>query len=193
MRTNTPTGRVLVPLDGSELAEAILPLLERTHHLWGSEAVLIRSVTMDAAASSPAEETEAGDYLATQARRWERAGLRVRCEGWHGDPSQAIVNAAVRVSTHGWGGPDRLRFGSVAGSVVRTARIPVLLVRREMRWPVDRPPRILVPLGLVHPVGGDPHRRRPAPTASPGRGRAASRPRCSAPRRRRCSLPPDPC
>jgi len=54
MRTNTPTGRVLVPLDGSELAEAILPLLERTHHPWGSEAVLIRSVTMDAAASSPA-------------------------------------------------------------------------------------------------------------------------------------------
>ena len=99
MRSNTPTGRVLVPLDGSEFAEAILPLLERAHHPWGSEVVLIRSVTMDAAASSPAAETEAGDYLATQAGRLERAGLRVRCEGWRGDPSQAIVNAAVRVSS----------------------------------------------------------------------------------------------
>jgi nucleotide-binding universal stress UspA family protein len=142
----------LVPLDGSELAEAILPLLESPQHLWGSEVVLIRSVTVDAP-TNPSAETEAGDYLATQARRLERTGLRVRCEVWHGDPSQAILNAAARgrvgliaMTTHGWRGVDRLRFGSVAESVVRKARVPVLLVRGQMRWPADRPPRILVPL-----------------------------------------------
>jgi nucleotide-binding universal stress UspA family protein len=152
MPTNKSTGRVLVPLDGSELAEAILPLLEGPQHPWGAEVLLIRSVTTDAP-SNPSAETEAGDYLATQARRLERAGLRVRCEVWHGDPSQAIVNAAVRgrvgliaMTTHGWRGLDRLRFGSVAESVVRKARVPVLLVREQVRWPTDRPPRILVPL-----------------------------------------------
>jgi nucleotide-binding universal stress UspA family protein len=72
---------------------------------------------------------------------------------WHGDPSQTIVNAADRglvdliaMTTHGWRGLDRLRFGSVAESVVRKARVPVLLVRGQLRWPADRPPRILVPL-----------------------------------------------
>lgn len=152
MRTTTPIDRVLVPLDGSELAEAILPLIEASQHPWGFEVLVVRSLTTDAAPDGAAE-AEAGDYLATQARRLEHAGLRVRCEVWHGDPSQAIVNAAVRgrvsliaMTTHGWRGLDRLRFGSVAESVVRTAPVPVLLVRGEMRWPIDRPPRILVPL-----------------------------------------------
>lgn len=71
MPTNPPAGRVLVPLDGSELAEATLPLLEHPQHPWGTEVVLLRPVTVDAT-TSPSVETEAGDYLATQARRLER-------------------------------------------------------------------------------------------------------------------------
>jgi nucleotide-binding universal stress UspA family protein len=152
MPPNISTGRVLVPLDGSELAEAVLPLLEGGGFPWGSEVLLARSVATSPPAESSAE-MEAGNYLAVQARRLERAGLRVRCEVWHGDPSQTIVNAAVRsrvgliaMTTHGWRGLDRLRFGSVAESVVRAARVPVLLVRGQLRWPADRPPRILVPL-----------------------------------------------
>jgi nucleotide-binding universal stress UspA family protein len=152
MPTNAPAGRVLVPLDGSERAEAILPWLEHPQHPWGTEVVLIRSVTVDAATNF-STETEAGDYLATQARRLERAGLRVRCEVWHGTPTQAILNAAARrrvgliaMTTHGRRGLDRLRFGSIAESVVRKARVPVLLVRGQMRWPTDRSLRTLVPL-----------------------------------------------
>jgi len=145
------TGRVLVPLDGSELAEAILPLLGTSAHPWGSEVLLVRSLTTESPAG-PGEK-EAGDYLAARAHTLERAGLRVRCEVWHGDPGQMILNAADRgrvgliaMTTHGWRGLDRLRFGSVAESVVRKARVPVLLVRGRLRWPADRPPRILVPL-----------------------------------------------
>lgn len=149
---NAPADRVLVPLDGSELAEAILPLLEAGDRRWGAEVLLVRSLVVGAS-PEPSAETEAGDYLARQARRLERAGLRVRCEVWHGEPSQTIVNAAARgrvgliaMTTHGWRGLDRLRFGSVAESVVRNTRVPVLLVRGHVRWPADRPPRILVPL-----------------------------------------------
>ena len=151
MPSTAMTGRVLVPLDGSELAEAILPLLGTSEHPWGSEVLLVRSLTTE---SPPGPgEKEAGDYLAAQAHMLERAGLRVRCEVWHGDPGHMILNAADRgrvgliaMTTHGWRGLDRLRFGSVAESVVRKARVPVLLVRGRLRWPADRPPRILVPL-----------------------------------------------
>ena len=152
MPPSATTGRVLVPLDGSELAEAILPLLGAGEHPWGSEVLLVRSLTPESPAGSSAER-EAGEYLAAQAHMLERSGLRVRSEVWHGDPSQMIVNAAdlgrvglIAMTTHGWRGLDRLRFGSVAESVVRKVRVPVLLVRGQLRWPADRPPRILVPL-----------------------------------------------
>jgi nucleotide-binding universal stress UspA family protein len=152
MLPKATTRRVLVPLDGSDLAEAILPLLEIGEHTWGSEVLLVRSLTCDSA-DQPSAEREAGLYLAAQARGLERAGLRVRCEVWYGDPSQMILNAADRgrvaliaMATHGWRGLDRLRFGSVAESVVRKAPVPVLLIRGRLRWPADRPPRILVPL-----------------------------------------------
>jgi nucleotide-binding universal stress UspA family protein len=152
MPPNATTGRVLVPLDGSELAEAILPLLGAGEHPWGSEVLLVRSLTPESPAG-PSAEGEAVAYLAAQAHMLERAGLRVRYEVWHGDPSQTIINAADRgragliaMTTHGWRGLDRLRFGSVAESVVRKARVPVLLVRGQLRWPADRSPRILVPL-----------------------------------------------
>lgn len=152
MPPNVTSGRVLVPLDGSGLAEAILPLLGAGEHPWGSEVLLVRSLTPESPAR-PSAEREAVAYLAAQAHTLERAGLRVRYEVWHGDPSQTIVNAADRgrvgliaMTTHGWRGLDRLRFGSVGESVVRRARVPVLLVRGHLRWPADRPPRILVPL-----------------------------------------------
>jgi nucleotide-binding universal stress UspA family protein len=152
MPPNATNGRVLVPLDGSQLAEAILPVLGADGHPWGSEVLLVRSLTPESPAG-PSAEREAGAYLAAQAHLLERAGLRVRCEVWHGDPSQTIVNAADRglvdliaMTTHGWRGLDRLRFGSVAESVVRKTRVPALLVRGQLRWPADRSPRILVPL-----------------------------------------------
>lgn len=153
MRTpNTFTDRILVPLDGAELSEAILPLMEKGEHPWGVEVLLVRTLAQESPAE-PSAEGEALAYLAARARRLERVGLRVHCEVWHGDPSQTIVNAAVRervgliaMTTHGRRGLDRLRFGSVAESVVRKAPVPILLVRGHVRWPTDRPPRILVPL-----------------------------------------------
>lgn len=151
MPASAKTGRILVPLDGSELAEAILPLLGVGEHPWGSEVLLVRSLTQ--ASLEPSAESEAIAYLTDRARVLEGAGLRVRCEVWHGDADQMIANAADRgrvgliaMTTHGWRGLNRLRFGSVAESVVRRARVPVLLVRGHLRWASDRPPRILVPL-----------------------------------------------
>jgi nucleotide-binding universal stress UspA family protein len=126
--------------------------MEGAEPAWGAEVLLLRTLGPESPARQSAEE-ESIAYLAARASALERAGLRVRCEVWHGDPSQTIVNAAVRgrvsliaMTTHGRRGWDRLRFGSVAESVVGKAPVPVLLVRGLVRWPTDRPPRILVPL-----------------------------------------------
>jgi nucleotide-binding universal stress UspA family protein len=149
---STLTDRILVPLDGSELSEAILPLVGGSKPAWAVDVLLIRTLGPEAPAG-PSAESEAQAYLATRARTLEGAGLRVRCEVWHGDPAQTIVNAGVRagvslvaMTTHGRRGLDRLRFGSVAETVVRKASVPVLLVRGQVRWPGHRPPRILVPV-----------------------------------------------
>jgi nucleotide-binding universal stress UspA family protein len=50
------------------------------------------------------------------------------------------------MSTHGRSGLDRLRFGSIAESVVRRAPVPVLLVRGVAAWGRGGISRILVPL-----------------------------------------------
>jgi nucleotide-binding universal stress UspA family protein len=72
------------------------------------------------------------------AARLQRAGLTAEGRGISGRPAPAIVAAADEVdcdlivmSTHGRAGPVRSVLGSVADEVVRTARRPVLLVRRE--------------------------------------------------------------
>jgi nucleotide-binding universal stress UspA family protein len=129
------TDRILVPLDGSTLSESILPLIGSGEHAWGTEVLLVRTLGPESAPWSTAEQ-ETLAYLATQARALERAGLRVRCEVWYGDPSQTIVNAAMRgrvsliaMTTHGRRGLDRLHFGSADDHASRLAR-----AHRVIRW-----------------------------------------------------------
>jgi nucleotide-binding universal stress UspA family protein len=78
--------------------------------------------------------------LAAQARRLEACGLHVRTMLARGWPAEAILRAAVQeqaalivMATHGRGGLQRLRLGSVALQVVQDVAVPVLLVRRSER------------------------------------------------------------
>ena len=78
--------------------------------------------------------------LAGQARRLEASGLHVRTMLARGWPAEAILRAAAQehadlivMATHGRGGLQRLRLGSVALQVVQAAVVPVLLVRRSER------------------------------------------------------------
>ena len=78
--------------------------------------------------------------LAAQARRLEASGLHVRTMLARGWPAEAILRAAAQeqadlivMATHGRGGLQRLRVGSVALQVVQAAALPVLLVRRSER------------------------------------------------------------
>jgi nucleotide-binding universal stress UspA family protein len=146
--------RVLIPLDGSELAETIVPFAEKVAGPLDAEVVLLRVVEPvapgEAMASAgllppdtlPLREAEAGEYLAAVVHRLGAKGLRVRSVVRVGFPATEIVATAaaagcdlIAMSTHGRTGLRRVLFGSVAESVLRTAPVPVLMVRTTVATP----------------------------------------------------------
>jgi nucleotide-binding universal stress UspA family protein len=145
--------RILVPLDGSALAEAILDHGIRFGRLEpGAEVILVdvvQPVTSDVwlsyAALSPSEtvsvthrqEQRARDYLEGITRRLEAAGVRARSHVVvAANVTAALLEMAdteqvdlVALATHGRSGLARLALGSVADKVIRGSRTPVLILR----------------------------------------------------------------
>jgi nucleotide-binding universal stress UspA family protein len=151
---------IIVPLDGSELAEAALtPALELNKRL-GSRLLLLRAIESEAQrltqaaifADQPAaaaanvemvekvvaaEREEATQYLAALK---QRLGGEARVETMIGEGPAADVikstavetpGALIVMSSHGRGGLGRLVFGSVADAVLRESGVPVLLLRSQ--------------------------------------------------------------
>jgi nucleotide-binding universal stress UspA family protein len=146
--------RILVPLDGSGLSEAVLPLAEALARDYEASLLLVRALRP---AGSPETEVEAQEtaetYLRTVAAGLTGRGRSVDWKVWYDDPARAIADAArynaidlVVMSTHGRGGLSRLMLGSVAEALVRQAPVPVLLVRGELIWRPGSFGKILVPL-----------------------------------------------
>jgi len=132
--------RVLVPLDGSALSEAIVPVAEALARDYGAELILLRAVRLSTVPDPLEPEAKVGEaeaYLACIAEELQARGLsRVRRSVWHvpAKPEQAIAEAAaqnhadlIAMTTHGRTGLGRLFFGSVAERVLRAATVPVLL------------------------------------------------------------------
>jgi nucleotide-binding universal stress UspA family protein len=151
--TGTGTGALLVPLDGSRLAEGALPYALGLAAVTGAPVLLLHVVPE--AGLRPQAELD----LAARAREVGHGAPRAPVEvettvGW-GDAAQVIVAAAagrraglIVMTTHGRSGLGRWLYGSVADSVLRRTPVPVLLVPAtcERPWPGGRPRRILVPL-----------------------------------------------
>lgn len=157
--------RVLVPLDGSPVAEAVLPELWRMLRPHDSEVILLRSqqpIPVEAwvvpAAILPPGHS---DYLLEVMNRFLLRGYRVRILERIGPPASTIIQAAVdeqaslvAMATHGRKGLPRLLLGSVTEQVLRTCPVPLLAVRPTgisesacRAHPIDWPMRsVLVPL-----------------------------------------------
>lgn len=135
--------RILVPLDGSELAEAaIAPALEMAQ---AGSALLILIRAADARILPGADVIgaqihavrEAEEYLSGVKDKLEKTGVkRIETHVWYGPAAPAVVEAAkvqkvdlIVMSTHGRSGFGRIIFGSVAESVLRGTRVPILLIR----------------------------------------------------------------
>jgi len=134
--------RILVPLDGSSLAEAILPQVQELAKALGAELFLVRAAAAHVfPGADPTEEEvdvvqKAEAYLAEVAGRLRDAGIPIHTAVRYGEAAEEIlehigVNAIdlVAMSTHGRSGLSRLVLGSVATQVVHHATVPVLLMR----------------------------------------------------------------
>jgi nucleotide-binding universal stress UspA family protein len=139
---------MLVPLDGSLSAEAILPFAEQVAGPLDAEVVLFRVVeppspielVASAGVVSPdtftLRDIDAKRYLSEIARRLSKKGIRVRTRVMVGSAAEEILGAArstsadlIAMATHGRSGVGRALFGSVAESVLRASPVPVLLIR----------------------------------------------------------------
>jgi nucleotide-binding universal stress UspA family protein len=144
--------KILVPLDGSMVAEAALPTAGDFAERDGATISLLRAaeaMTLPGADTVEAQVTavrEAEEYLASVVRRLADKGIRrVETHVWYGPAAAAIVEAAsaqkadlVVMCTHGRSGLGRLVLGSVAESVLRGTTTPILVVRAD-HAPLDVP------------------------------------------------------
>lgn len=144
--------KVLVPLDGSSLAEAALPKAVEVAESSGPRLLLLRAVEAHTIPGTDPTEaqvkvvSEAEGYLAQVSDRVRTLGIKdTETSVWYGPAAYAIVEAArlykvdlIVMTTHGRSGLGRLILGSVAESVVRGTTVPILLIRAA-EAPVEPP------------------------------------------------------
>ena len=145
--------RILIPLDGSTLAESILEPAQMLGGLSQAEYRLLRVVPSPRQfAGSPGDHTpEPGQHVIDKTTADSLAYLKGVAQGMGNQAAAvetsvtasqnvaaAIVDEAttsgcdlIAIATHGRGGLSRLLLGSVADKVIRAAHTPVLVYRSE--------------------------------------------------------------
>jgi nucleotide-binding universal stress UspA family protein len=144
--------KVLVPLDGSKLAEYALDQVKMmAREGFAGEVTLLNVVKIEAPYAElygkhfelnqmrKAFLDSAGKYLADVQARLGAEGVRVKTEIVEADrPAPAITDFArkngmelIVIATHGYTGLKKLMLGSVALSVLHDSHTPVLLIRPE--------------------------------------------------------------
>jgi nucleotide-binding universal stress UspA family protein len=139
--------RALIPLDGSMVAESIIPFILEVAGPLDMEVALLRvlgpvpprtvegtHVVVDDAGRLRAE---AEKYMASIAAELRAKGVRVTTAVRRGEPVAEILAGArevdadlIAMTTHGRSGLSRLLFGSVAAAVLSHAEVPVFLMRQ---------------------------------------------------------------
>jgi nucleotide-binding universal stress UspA family protein len=138
--------RILVPLDGSRLAEQALPHAAAHAAAFGAEIILLKVLEPlpEPSMSSPrairsaeaASAELAQEYLEGVAAGLQAEGHGVEAAIEEGRPYVQIIRYAeennvdlIVMSTRGYSGLSRWLLGSVADRVARGATVPVLLVQ----------------------------------------------------------------
>lgn len=146
--------KILVPLDGSKLAECALPYVEELVEKGVAKEVTLISVTERIQGfrvvedpGAPLEESlspeavgkmerQATKYLDRIAKSLAAKGAKVGKEVLLGDPAEEIIIYAkikscdlIIMASHGRSGPSRWAHGSVADRVFRAVCTPVMMVR----------------------------------------------------------------
>lgn len=146
--------KIVVPLDGSPLAERALVKARELSTALKSPLLLVRivdisSITRIAGVGTGVgmdygmvpeilqeEQDDSKTYLETTVKRLQDEGFEVSGEVKQGPIATAIVDSAtaddvIVIASHGRTGVQRWFLGSVAEDVIRRANSPVLLIRQE--------------------------------------------------------------
>lgn len=146
---------ILVPLDGSPLAESVLAPVAALARITGAKVSLVQIVQPVLLATDPAlplpsgyddqltaiQRDAAQDYLRDIAEELRKQGIEASGTAVLGGATAATILDLARpervglvaLATHGRGGVRRLVLGSVADKVVRGAEVPVLIIRPASR------------------------------------------------------------
>jgi len=134
--------KILVPLDGSRLAEKILPRVEKMVRYCRAEVHLIRVVV--SYRIDPKEEKEerdrllqeAWDYLEKIVSRLRKKRVRAHAVVVYGKDAVQVCDFArknkfdlIAMASHGRSGISRWALGSVADKVLSCSVVPVMLIR----------------------------------------------------------------
>jgi len=134
--------RILVPLDGSPLGEAVFTQIRRILFRKDAEILLVQAVSMPPSLEGMSEElpvllrVQARVYLQRMEKLFFDQGARVRSIVRTGEAADVILDVAdqeratlIAMSTHGRTGLSRWALGSVTERVLQASRVPVLAVR----------------------------------------------------------------
>ncbi len=134
--------KILVPLDGSKLAEKILPQVKELVKFSGAEVHLLKVViSYEIDPKKDKEELEklageAQEYLDQVAARLKKKGIQASAIVAYGKDAVQICDYAsgkkcnlIAMSTHGRSGLSRWALGSVADKVLQCSSVPVMLFR----------------------------------------------------------------
>ncbi|MEA2762593.1 MAG: hypothetical protein QOD47_1877 [Gemmatimonadaceae bacterium] len=141
--------KIVVPLDGSTLAEQVLPRVLTLAKLEGSEVSLVQVLVPKSYSQKEIPDPDlpwwdkdvsiAQAYLFRMASRLRRNGLSVTTDIVIGeDPAHAIGDFASRekadliaIATHGRGGVARMLRGSVADALMHSGRMSMLVLKPD--------------------------------------------------------------
>jgi nucleotide-binding universal stress UspA family protein len=142
--------KILVPLDGSELAECVLPHVESIARGCGAQNVVFLRVVEpfhmpsrysgfsaeDITRIDSDNKASAENYLGQVVSRTKYDGVTIQSEVMTGKAAESIAEYATKnsidliaIATHGRSGVSRWAWGSVADRVLRSACVPILMVR----------------------------------------------------------------
>jgi nucleotide-binding universal stress UspA family protein len=145
--------KIMVPLDGSKLAECVMPHIEKVIKDKGaSEVVLVQAVEpvvipygREVAEIKSMEQLEAYEvhnrvaaekYLKGVVEQLTKAGIKARAEIISGKAADELIKYAgkqqfdlIVIASHGRSGISRMVWGSVAERLFHHVNVPVLIIR----------------------------------------------------------------
>ncbi len=142
--------KILVPLNGSDLAEKALPYARSIAKLKKSNLILFSvSLTMFV----ERRDRLFSSYLEIKSKELHEEGIKATIATSYGDVAEEIIKYTrnnkpdlIVMATHGYSGAKKWMFGSITHKVLYNTKIPVLLIKSQSSESSVEFNKILVPV-----------------------------------------------